>query len=40
MGKKIKVAQFGLGAMGSEIAKIVLEKENLQLVGVIVKNKD
>lgn len=36
--KKIRVLQFGLGNMGSMIAKIVLEKKDLQLVGAVVRN--
>jgi 4-hydroxy-tetrahydrodipicolinate reductase len=32
---KIKVLQFGLGAMGSMMARIALEKEGLELVGAI-----
>jgi 4-hydroxy-tetrahydrodipicolinate reductase len=35
MKDKIKVIVWGLGAMGSGIAKMVLEKEGLALVGVI-----
>jgi len=36
--KKIKVIQFGLGNMGSVMAKTVLEKKDLELVGAIVRN--
>ncbi|MBX4196807.1 NADP-binding protein [Candidatus Pacearchaeota archaeon] len=32
---KIRVIQFGLGAMGSMMAKIMLEKKDLQIVGAI-----
>jgi len=35
---KIKVVQFGLGSMGSMMAKIVLEKKELRLVGAIVRS--
>jgi len=40
MAKKIKVIQFGLGAMGSEMAKIVLKKRDLELVGAIVRREE
>ncbi len=33
--KKIKVVQWGLGAMGSGMAKLMLEKEGLEIVGAI-----
>ncbi|MBX4212464.1 NADP-binding protein [Candidatus Pacearchaeota archaeon] len=33
--RKIKVIQFGLGAMGSMMAKIMLEKKDLEVVGAI-----
>jgi 4-hydroxy-tetrahydrodipicolinate reductase len=33
--QKIKVVQWGLGAMGSGMAKLMLEKEGLELVGAI-----
>jgi len=33
--KKIRVVQWGLGAMGSGMARLVLEKEGLELVGGI-----
>ncbi len=36
--KKIKVIQFGLGAMGSVMAKIVLKKKDLELVGAIIRD--
>ncbi len=36
--KKIRVIQFGLGAMGSYMAKIILEKKNLELVGAIIRS--
>lgn len=35
MAKRIRVIQYGLGAMGSVMAKTILEKRDLQLVGVI-----
>lgn len=38
--KKIKVIQFGLGAMGSRMVEFVLQKEDLELVGVIVRSED
>lgn len=38
--KKIKVIQYGLGAMGSKMAEFVLKKEELELVAVIVKSED
>lgn len=33
--KKIKVVQWGLGAMGSGMVKLMLEKEGLEIVGAI-----
>lgn len=33
--KKIKAIQYGLGAMGSGMARIMLEKENIEVVGAI-----
>ncbi len=33
--EKIKVIQFGLGAMGSMMAKVMLEKEDLEIVAAI-----
>lgn len=36
MSKKIRVIQYGLGAMGTEMAKIILGKKDLELVGAIV----
>ena len=33
--KKFRVAQWGLGAMGSGMARLVLEKEGLEVVGGI-----
>ena len=33
--KKIRVIQWGLGAMGSGMARLVLEKDGLELVGGI-----
>lgn len=36
MVKRIKVIQYGLGAMGTEMAKIILQKKDLELVGAIV----
>lgn len=36
--RKIKVLQFGLGNMGSMMAKIMLEKKDLDLVGAVVRN--
>ncbi len=38
--KKIRVLQWGLGAMGSGMVKLMLEKEGLQLVGVIRQRQD
>lgn len=38
--KKIKVIQFGLGAMGSEMVKIILSKKDLKLVGAIVRKEE
>ncbi|MFA4887195.1 MAG: hypothetical protein WC595_03205 [Candidatus Nanoarchaeia archaeon] len=35
--KKIKVIQFGLGAMGSVMTKLILEKKELELVGAVVR---
>jgi len=36
--KKIRVIQFGLGAMGSVMVKIVLEKKELELVGAVIRS--
>ena len=36
--KKIRVIQYGLGAMGSMMAKLILQKRDLELVGVIIKS--
>ena len=36
--RKIRVVQFGLGAMGSVMARMVLEKKDLELVGAIVRS--
>ena len=36
MSKKLRVLQYGLGAMGTEMAKIILQKKDLELVGAIV----
>lgn len=36
MSKKIRVIQYGLGAMGTEMAKIILGKKDLELVGAII----
>lgn len=36
--KKIKVVQLGLGAMGSMMAKIILKKKDLELVGAIIRD--
>jgi len=36
--KKIRVLQFGLGNMGSMMAKIMLEKKDLELVGAVVRD--
>lgn len=36
--KKLRVIQFGLGAMGSVMAKIVLEKKELELVGAVIRD--
>jgi len=38
--KRIRVVQWGLGAMGSGMVKLMLEKEGLQIVGAIRKRKD
>ena len=38
--KKIRVVQYGLGAMGSKMAEFVLKKEELELVAVIVRSED
>ncbi len=38
--KKIRVLQFGLGNMGSMMAKIMLEKKDLELVGAVVRNEE
>lgn len=40
MKKRTKVLQFGLGAMGSRMTEFILQKEDLELVGVIVKSED
>jgi len=37
---KIKVVQFGLGAMGSMMAKIMLEKKSIDLVGAVVRDEN
>ncbi|MBI3038649.1 NADP-binding protein, partial [bacterium] len=37
--KRIRVIQWGLGAMGSGMVKLMLEKEGLQIVGAIRKRK-
>ena len=36
--KKLRVIQFGLGAMGSVMAKIILEKKELELVGAVIRD--
>lgn len=36
MAKPLRVIQYGLGAMGSMMAKMILEKRDLKLVGAIV----
>lgn len=38
--KKIRVIQYGLGAMGSKMVEWVLNKEQLELVGAIVKSEE
>jgi 4-hydroxy-tetrahydrodipicolinate reductase len=38
--KKYNVAVYGTGAMGSGIISLILEKENLNLVGVVSKRKE
>ncbi|MBC7195420.1 MAG: NADP-binding protein, partial [Caldisericia bacterium] len=38
--KKYNVAVYGTGAMGSGIISLILEKENLKLVGVVSKRKE
>ena len=38
--KKLKVIQFGLGAMGSVMARLVLQKKELELVGAVVRSKE
>lgn len=38
--KRIRVVQWGLGAMGSGMVKLMLEKEGLQVVGAIDSRKD
>jgi 4-hydroxy-tetrahydrodipicolinate reductase len=38
--KKIRVIQFGLGAMGSMMVKMLLEKRDVELVAAIVHNKE
>ncbi|MDI6860749.1 MAG: 2,4-diaminopentanoate dehydrogenase [Caldisericia bacterium] len=38
--KKFRVAVYGTGAMGSGIISLILEKKNLELVGVVSKRKE
>ena len=38
--EKIRVIIYGLGAIGSSIAKLVLKRNDLQLMGVIDNNKE
>ncbi|MBF0546145.1 MAG: dihydrodipicolinate reductase [Candidatus Riflebacteria bacterium] len=38
--KRIRVVQWGLGAMGAGMAKLMAEKEGLQIVGAIAKRKE
>lgn len=38
--KKIRVIQYGLGAMGSKMVEWILNKEQLELVGVIVRSEE
>ena len=38
--KKIKVIQYGLGAMGSKMVDMVLRKEELELVGAVCRSKE
>lgn len=38
--KRIRVVQWGLGAMGSGMAKLMLEKEGIEIVGAIRKRPD
>src|SRR3989338_6881327 len=38
--KKIKVIQYGLGAMGSKMVDMVLRKEELELVGAVCRCKE
>lgn len=38
--EKIRVVQFGLGAMGSVMARLVLQKKNLELVGAVVRSEE
>jgi len=38
--KKIRVVQWGLGAMGSGMAKLMLEKANIEIVGAIAHRSD
>ncbi len=40
MKKRIRVLQFGLGAMGSRMAEWVLNKNNLELVGAVVRSEE
>ena len=40
MKKRIRVVQFGLGAMGARMVEWILQKEDLELVGVVVKSSD
>ncbi|HLC85998.1 MAG TPA: NADP-binding protein [Candidatus Nanoarchaeia archaeon] len=37
MKKRLRVLQFGLGAMGSKMVEMILKKEDLELVGAVVK---
>lgn len=38
MNKRIRVIQYGLGAMGSVMAKMILGKKDLELVGAVVNH--
>ncbi|MFZ5647885.1 MAG: 2,4-diaminopentanoate dehydrogenase [Bacillota bacterium] len=38
MSEKVRVIHWGLGAMGSGMAKMVLEKEGMEIVGAIAAN--
>lgn len=38
--KRFKVAVYGTGAMGTGIVSLILEKENLELIGVVSKRKE